>query len=79
MVERESLEFDVLFVGAGPASLAGAIHLTKLVEKHNQQVASGAAGQPLQPSIAIIARSRHTGPRRASASRACRFSYGSQV
>ena len=30
MSEREVLELDVLFVGAGPASLAGAIHLQKL-------------------------------------------------
>ena len=28
--ERESLEFDVLFVGGGPANLAGAIHLMNL-------------------------------------------------
>ncbi len=26
-VERESIDFDVLFVGGGPASLAGAIKL----------------------------------------------------
>lgn len=31
--EREVLEVDVLFVGAGPASLAGAIHLSNLLEK----------------------------------------------
>jgi ribulose 1,5-bisphosphate synthetase/thiazole synthase len=29
--EREILELDVLFVGAGPASLAGAIHLGRLL------------------------------------------------
>lgn len=29
-VERESIEFDVLFVGGGPANLAGAIHLMQL-------------------------------------------------
>jgi hypothetical protein len=27
---REQIEFDVLFVGGGPASLAGAIHLMNL-------------------------------------------------
>jgi electron-transferring-flavoprotein dehydrogenase len=31
-VEREELEVDVLFVGAGPAALAGAIHLKRLLE-----------------------------------------------
>src|SRR5262245_29861667 len=30
-MEREVLEFDVQFVGAGPAGLAGAIHLADLV------------------------------------------------
>ena len=31
MIEREVLEVDVLFVGAGPASLAGAVHLRQLL------------------------------------------------
>jgi electron-transferring-flavoprotein dehydrogenase len=30
-IERESLEVDVLFVGAGPASLAGALKLRQLL------------------------------------------------
>ncbi|MBW2107198.1 MAG: electron transfer flavoprotein-ubiquinone oxidoreductase [Deltaproteobacteria bacterium] len=30
---REHIEFDVLFVGAGPANLAGAIHLMQLAQK----------------------------------------------
>jgi electron-transferring-flavoprotein dehydrogenase len=33
--ERETLELDVLFVGAGPASLAGAVHLGNLLRRHN--------------------------------------------
>ena len=36
-MEREVLEFDVQFIGAGPAGLAGAIHLTQLIEKHKEQ------------------------------------------
>jgi electron-transferring-flavoprotein dehydrogenase len=36
MPKREVLETDVLFVGAGPASLSGALHLLNLVEKYNQ-------------------------------------------
>ena len=32
MVERDSLEVDVLFVGGGPASLAGAIRLAGLAQ-----------------------------------------------
>ena len=34
--EREVLEVDVLFVGAGPASLAGAYHLATLLEKQGK-------------------------------------------
>ncbi|MBA3036224.1 MAG: NAD(P)/FAD-dependent oxidoreductase, partial [Desulfobacterium sp.] len=32
---REKIEFDVLFVGGGPASLAGAIRLMQLAQKNN--------------------------------------------
>ena len=34
-IEREKIEFDVLFVGGGPASLAGAIRLMQLARKKN--------------------------------------------
>jgi electron-transferring-flavoprotein dehydrogenase len=36
------LEFDVVFVGAGPANLSGSLHLTNLVRQHNEDIASGA-------------------------------------
>ncbi|MBI1746948.1 MAG: electron transfer flavoprotein-ubiquinone oxidoreductase [Acidobacteria bacterium] len=62
MGERESLEFDILFVGAGPASLCGAIYLSRLVEKHNRQVESGSvSGERLQPSIAILEKGAELG------------------
>lgn len=32
-MERESIDFDVLFIGGGPANLAGAIALMKLSKK----------------------------------------------
>jgi electron-transferring-flavoprotein dehydrogenase len=34
--ERETLEIDVLFVGAGPASLAGAYHLARLLREQGK-------------------------------------------
>src|SRR5882762_9761859 len=40
-MERESLEMDVVFVGAGPANLSGAFYLARLVNEHNQAVAEG--------------------------------------
>jgi electron-transferring-flavoprotein dehydrogenase len=35
-MDRETLEFDVVFVGAGPANLSGALHLNRLIKKHNE-------------------------------------------
>lgn len=40
-VEREAMEVDVLFVGAGPAGLAGAYHLSELVKKHDAAIEKG--------------------------------------
>ncbi len=48
--ERETLELDVLFVGAGPASLAGAIHLGNLLKRHN----TAHPAQKLELSIAVL-------------------------
>ena len=41
MTEREQLEMDVVFVGAGPANLAAALHLKKIVREHNEMVDRG--------------------------------------
>ena len=61
-MEREVLEFDALFVGAGPAGLAGAIHLSDLIESHNRAVAAGAPGQPLgEVTIAVLEKSSTVG------------------
>ncbi len=40
-MERETLEMDVVFVGAGPANLSGAFHLARLVKEHNESVKQG--------------------------------------
>jgi electron-transferring-flavoprotein dehydrogenase len=61
-MEREVLEFDVQFVGAGPAGLAGAIHLANLIENHNQAVAAGGPGQALNDvTIAVLEKSARVG------------------
>jgi len=57
--ERETLDIDVLFVGAGPASLAGAYHLAGLVRRHNQQAAP--PGAPLEISIAVLEKGHEIG------------------
>ncbi|NUN53067.1 MAG: electron transfer flavoprotein-ubiquinone oxidoreductase [Planctomycetaceae bacterium] len=60
MAERETLEVDVLFVGGGPACLAGAYHLAGLLAKENERLA--AEGRPaLQPSILLIDKAAEIG------------------
>ncbi len=58
-VDREILEVDVLFIGAGPASLSGALHLQNLIDGHNQNLPSGQ--EKLRPSIAVIEKGREIG------------------
>ena len=41
MIEREQIPMDVVFVGAGPANLAAALHLKKEVAKHDELVEKG--------------------------------------
>jgi len=55
-MERETLDFDVVFVGAGPANLSGAFHLNRLIKEHNEAVANGKqSGPPLGDiEIAVI-------------------------
>ncbi len=48
MIEREQLEMDVVFVGAGPANLAAALHLKNLIKAHDELIAKGKrTGKPL--------------------------------
>jgi electron-transferring-flavoprotein dehydrogenase len=60
-IERDSLEVDVLFVGAGPASLAGALRLRQLINRHNE-VSEKSGGQKLEEiTIAVIEKGREIG------------------
>ena len=53
MIEREQLEFDVLFVGAGPANLAAALHLKNIVAGHNTDVGRGLKRGEIIPDLEI--------------------------
>ncbi len=55
--EREVLDVDVLFVGAGPAGLAGALHLANLAEKEKE--AGRIEGEGLE--IAVIEKAAEVG------------------
>ncbi len=55
-MERETLDFDVVFIGAGPASLAGAWHLANLIRQYNETAAS-----KLDISIAVLEKGRDAG------------------
>lgn len=52
-VEREQMPVDVLFVGAGPAGLAGAYHFMQLVKKHDEEVEKSGKGKKLGEEIQV--------------------------
>ena len=41
MIEREQIEMDVVFVGAGPANLAAALHLKNSIAEHDEMIEHG--------------------------------------
>jgi electron-transferring-flavoprotein dehydrogenase len=55
-MDRETLDIDVLFVGAGPASLAGAYHLANLIRQHNET-----SSARIEVSIAVLEKGREIG------------------
>jgi len=63
MIEREQLEMDVVFVGAGPANLAAALHLKNLIKEHDELIAKGRKkGKPLGDlEIGIIEKGTNIG------------------
>src|SRR5688572_23976402 len=56
MIEREQIEMDVVFVGAGPANLAAALHLKSEIQRHDEMIDKGyKAGHPIGDiEIAIV-------------------------
>lgn len=60
-IERETLEMDVLLVGAGPANLSCALHLTNLVAKHNEKAKASGAKQLDEINIAVIEKAAEIG------------------
>lgn len=63
MIEREQLEMDIVFVGAGPANLSAAYHLKKLIKEHDDLVAAGKKeGKPLGDiEVAVIEKGSRIG------------------
>ena len=60
-IERESMEVDVLYVGAGPGTLASAIHLINRVEAWNRD-AEKAGKVPIEPpSVLVLEKSASVG------------------
>src|ERR1051325_10288627 len=60
-IERDTLEMDVLLVGAGPANLSCALRLTQLINAHNAQ-AKATGAKPLDEiNIAVIEKAAEIG------------------
>src|SRR5215212_5751349 len=57
-IERETLDVDVVIVGAGPAGLAAAYKLAQLVQAHNE---SGAEKKLEGLSIALLEKGKEIG------------------
>ncbi|MEK6323454.1 MAG: electron transfer flavoprotein-ubiquinone oxidoreductase [Acidobacteriota bacterium] len=60
-IEREILEMDVLLVGAGPANLACALHLAKLIAAHSRSAKQSGAKQLDEINIAVIEKASEIG------------------
>ncbi len=58
---REALEVDVLFVGGGPAGLAGALKLSQLVTARNERAAAGQGKALGEVSIAVLEKASEIG------------------
>ncbi len=63
MIEREQIPMDVVFVGAGPANLAAALHLKNKIKEHDELIAKGfKTGKPVGDiEIAIVEKGSFVG------------------
>jgi electron-transferring-flavoprotein dehydrogenase len=52
--ERESMELDVVFVGAGPANLAAAYRLMKNIEAHNAKAEKDESLKPIEEPMVLV-------------------------
>src|SRR5262249_25590999 len=59
--ERDTLEMDILLVGAGPANLSCALHLTNLINRHNETAAAAGKQGLGEVSIAVIEKAAELG------------------
>ena len=54
-IEREEMDCDVLIVGGGSAGLSAAYHLQNQINKHNEDVASGAKqGAAIEEPMIVV-------------------------
>jgi electron-transferring-flavoprotein dehydrogenase len=61
-MEREEMPCDVVFVGGGPANLAGAIHLMNQIEAHNAAIEAGGEGEAIdEPMIVVLEKGSEIG------------------
>ena len=59
-IEREIFETDILFIGAGPACLAGAIRLQNLVDDYNEEQEEN-GGETIHPKITVLEKGNEVG------------------
>jgi electron-transferring-flavoprotein dehydrogenase len=60
-MERERLDLDVLFVGAGPANLSGALHLARLIQAHDRESDKNGGKKLGELQIGVIEKGAYVG------------------
>jgi electron-transferring-flavoprotein dehydrogenase len=64
-LKRERMRADVVFVGAGPGSLAGALHLARKLKAYNEgslpSPVAGGERRPLEAQIVVLEKAREVG------------------